>query len=279
MGGRAVTLSGLTAQWRWSLRPAALSALAAVIAWWLASFLTGDPRPVFAGATAIVALAPGVANPRLQIVGFVIGIATGLVVGEAARLLAADQPTLVIGPVAFIAIVAASSFGRNPLTLIQAGASGLLVVGSVVSGVGRVQFVDALVGAGVAIAFSQIFFAPDPVPLLERAARNLVDVADTLLASPHRRRLDWKRVEAATVELDRSLGVAHGVSRWTLRGRLNAAAISAAVRRWEIPSRRLAAAASLACLGDYDEGGLSALRAVHAEMREMLGEEAKPRPV
>lgn len=268
-----MSFSDLAVRWRWSIRPAALSALAAVIAWWLATFLTGDPRPVFAGATAIVALAPGVANPRLQIVGLVIGMATGLIVGEAARPLAADQPSIAIGPVAFIAIVAASSFGRNPLTLIQAGASGLLVVGSVVSGAGRVQFVDALVGAGVAIAFSQLFFAPDPVPLLERAARNLVDLADTLLASPHRRSSDWKRVEAAVADLDRSLGVAHGVSRWTLRGRLNAAAISAAIQRWEIPARRLAAATSVACLSDHDEGGLNALRAAQATMREILAAE------
>ena len=251
-----------------------LSALAAGIAWWLAAVLSGDPRPVFAAVTAIVALSPGVANPRLQIVDFVVGVGTGLLVGELARPLIGIDPGFMVVPVGFVAIVAASSFGRNPMTLIQAGASAVLVVGSAAAYAGRVQFVDALIGGLVAAAFSQVFFAPDPVPLVVRAMRSLAHAAERIgSTAPGVRRPIWEEAEGAAAEFEQALAVARGVRRWTLRGRLGAARIEAAEARWLVPGRRLASAAALACLSD-DAHTLRQLDIAAAAVHDLLEERA-----
>lgn len=258
-----------TGRWRWSLGPAAGSALAATIAWWLAAGITGEPRPVFASVTAIVALAPGVANPRLQILGFLSGVAIGLAVGEAARPVAASAPALAMGPVVLVAIVAAATFVRNPLSLIQAGATAALVLGSSTDEAGRAQFAQALVGGAVAITFSQLFFAPDPVPKLEEAVGRLAEAGAMVAGAPGAQRAELlDRVAAASSALETAISQAAGIRRWTVRGRLAAPRIQAAEDRWELPARRLSAAAALACLADgtaVERELRNALQAVWAE--------------
>src|SRR5215208_3439878 len=58
------------------------SALAAGLAWALAHQLLGHPQPVFAAVAAIVCLAPGMASRGGQAVNMMLGLVTGIVVGE-----------------------------------------------------------------------------------------------------------------------------------------------------------------------------------------------------
>ena len=259
----------LAARWRWSSRNAALAALAAGLAWWFAVWMTADPRPVSAAVVVVVALAPGIANPRLQLVGLLVGFTTGLVIGALARPLIDAEPMVMIVPITFFAIVAASSFGRNPIILIQSGASAVLAVGGVTANTGWTQFLDVLAAAGVASAFSQILFVPDPVLLLDQAAREIVDEAERVATlGIEDRRGAWDDVERVAAKFGQAVATARGVRRWTLRGRLGAARIAAAERRWLIPARRLSAAAAMATCCD-DEHVRRELRSAIAVVRTM----------
>ena len=243
----------LRERWRWSSRNAAIAAVAAGLAWWFAGWATADPRPVSAAVTVVVALAPGIVNPRLQLVGLLVGFTTGLVIGAIARPLVDTEPMVMIVPITFVAIIVASSFGRSPIILIQSGASAVLAVGNVTTNTGWTQFLDVLAAAGVALAFSQIIFVPDPVLLLERAAGEIVKEAERVVAlSNEDRRRAWDDVEGATARFSQAIATARGVRRWTLRGRLGAAQIAAAERRWLIPARQLSAAAALAACCDNE---------------------------
>ena len=112
---------------RAALPDAAAATVAAALSWLLARALFGHPHPVFAAVTAIVCLAPGLPNHGRQAVGLVLGVATGIVVGEAA-LLAPDICRRCGSVVAtFLAIMVASSYGLQPVVPIQAGVSALLV--------------------------------------------------------------------------------------------------------------------------------------------------------
>lgn len=280
MSGRPDLFGEVLAQWRWSLRHAALAAVAAGVAWWLAATVTGDARPVAAAVTAVVALAPGISNPRIQLVGFLVGFATGIAIGYVARPWVDAEPMLMIVPIAFFAIVAASTFGRNPISLIQSAASAILAVGSGTADAGWVQFLDALAAAGVAIAFSQVFFAPDVVALLESAGRDVVDQADRVLRMESAgRAAAWGDVARAAGGFEQAASTARGVRRWTVRGRLDARRISAAEERWLLPVRRLSAATALATSTDNgvvdDELGraAAAVRALETHGKRTAGRE------
>ena len=80
----------VTARLRTALGDALAATLAAAVAWELAKALFGHPHPVFAAVTALICLAPGLPNHGRQAVGVILGVVTGIVVGEAA-LAAGDQ--------------------------------------------------------------------------------------------------------------------------------------------------------------------------------------------
>ncbi|MGE5763049.1 MAG: hypothetical protein ACM3ZF_03935 [Mycobacterium leprae] len=63
----------------------------------------------------------------------------------------------------------------------QAAASAILTVTAAGGEVGPQRLVDALIGAGVALVFSQILFSPKPIALVRRAeASALARIADGL---------------------------------------------------------------------------------------------------
>ena len=72
--------------WLSRMRPAARDALtaacAAALAWMLAQYLYGQPRPLFAAVTAVVCLAPGLPNHGQQSIIVVLGVVIGMVLGE-----------------------------------------------------------------------------------------------------------------------------------------------------------------------------------------------------
>ena len=71
------------------------------------------------------------------------------------------------------------------------------------------RLVDALIGAGVALVFTQVLFSPEPVALLRRGAAALADMADGL-------ELTARALERGDSELDeRAMS-----SLWDLRDRL-----------------------------------------------------------
>ena len=217
---------------RAALPDAAAATVAAALSWLLARALFGHPHPVFAAVTAIVCLAPGLPNHGRQAVGLVLGVATGIVVGEAALLVPDIVPALRLSLATFLAIMVASSYGLQPVVPIQAGVSALLVMALGPSSAGAVRMLDVACGTAVGLLFSQVLFTPDPVKQLRAGEKALLAAlaeafqqAEAALAAD-----DQAKAQAAL----RSFSDAHGTlallaggidtarstATWSLRGRL-----------------------------------------------------------
>ena len=104
---------------------------------------------------AIVCLASGVVDHRRQAWTVVLGVATGIVVGEVVRRCGGEVLLqLAIG--LFISMMAASSFGLGPVVPIQAGVSTLLVLSLGADTAGFVRMIDVLIGAAVGLLFNRL---------------------------------------------------------------------------------------------------------------------------
>src|SRR5689334_15737003 len=95
-------------RWRSAWREVAAATIAALLAWVVAQKVFGHPHPIFAAVIAIVALGPGIASHRKQAWGLVIGVATGILVGEVVLFIPNSVAAMGIG--VFVSMMIASSF-------------------------------------------------------------------------------------------------------------------------------------------------------------------------
>ena len=177
------TIGGLLlSRLRVALPDAAAAPVAAALSWLLARALFGPPQPLFAAIAAIVCLAPGLPNHGRQAVGLVLGVATGIAVGEAALLVPDTFPALRLSLATFVAIMVASAYGLLPVVPIQSGVSALLVLALGPETAGTVRLLDVACGTAVGLLFSQVLFTPDPVKQLREGERALLDAIGTAFA-------------------------------------------------------------------------------------------------
>lgn len=257
MGKRALGRQIVT-RMRGSLRDAAAAAVAGVIAWGIARMLFGQQAPVFAAISAIVCLAPGLPSPRGQAVGLVIGVGTGIVVGELALLLVPDaQPLLRLGATTFAAILIASAWGYPPVVAIQSAVSAvlMLILGPLAGGSARM--LDVVTGAAVGLLFSQVLVTPDPLRRMDMAARELLRSLGSAFGEAAKavRAGDVERAGRALqaisaahrsiAQLDAGIVAAQDAARWSLRGRLAAREVAVIARRRDRHAIRVYAAALL----------------------------------
>jgi uncharacterized membrane protein YgaE (UPF0421/DUF939 family) len=240
-----------------SWREAAASAIAAALAWVLAQHLFGHPLPLFAAISAIVCLAPGLPSHVNQAIGLLIGVATGILVGEVAFYLPAQWPVLRIGVSAFFAIFLASAYGLGPVVPIQSGVSAILVLTLGSETGGPVRMLDVAVGAGVGLLFSQVLFTPSPTQFIDRAARDLFDelALGLRLCAEAVRDRDLRKCGAglrhlsaahqSVDQLNTGIQKARAAARWSLRGRLAAREVAALAQQYERNAVRLYASALL----------------------------------
>jgi uncharacterized membrane protein YgaE (UPF0421/DUF939 family) len=132
-------------RWRSAWREVAAATIAALLAWVVAQKLLGHPHPIFAAVIAVVALGPGIASHRKQAWGLILGVGTGILVGEFVLLI--PNPVVAMGVGVFISMMIASSFGIGPVVPIQAGVSLLLVLTLGPETAGYVRMVDVVIGA------------------------------------------------------------------------------------------------------------------------------------
>jgi hypothetical protein len=79
----------------------------------------------------------------------------------------------------FVAVVAARVLSANRLVRNQAAAAAILTVALADGQAGLDRLLDALIGAGTALVFTQILFSPEPVALVRRAeAATLTSMGD-----------------------------------------------------------------------------------------------------
>jgi uncharacterized membrane protein YgaE (UPF0421/DUF939 family) len=156
---------------------------AATAAWLIARYALDHAEPFFAPIAALVALNTSLGERGRNALRLLQGVIAGIAVGELTLLTIGSG----LGSLA-IAILAATVLGRAlsgaRITVAQAAVSAILVVARVDASAGVTRLVDALVGAGVALVFSQILFSPEPIRFLRRAERTaLLRMAEGLAST------------------------------------------------------------------------------------------------
>ncbi len=252
-------VSRLTFAWRDALA----SAIAAGIAWVLAVWLLGHPRPLFAAISAIVCLSPGLPSHGRQAVGLMLGVTTGIVIGELSLLLPEGMlvpeglSLLRLASATFLSVVIAASFGQPAVVPIQAGVSAVLVLALGPESAGLTRMADVAIGVGAGLFFSQILLTPDPVRLVGVAADDLLirlahafrdaagafaarDVvkAETALSA-------FSSAHGSLIALDAGIESARYAARWSIRGRLGARAVADMAARYDRRATRLYASSLL----------------------------------
>ncbi len=248
-------LDGLTSKWSRAFREALESALAAGIAWWIGLLVFGpDHTPLFAAIAAIVSLAPGLPSHSRQALGLVVGVLVGIVVGEIALASFAGTHPALLAAVVFVSIMLAISIQVQPIIGIQAGVSTVIVL---VEGQGQnsyARIIDALIGGGVALTFSQVLLTPDPFAIMRRQGAKLLHAATALrdaLDKCRKGEIEAKDVrsavrdlDTATAELEEQLDYVKRVGKRTLRGYMHKARIERRVDQWRDCAERLRLALS-----------------------------------
>lgn len=203
----------------------AQAALAAGVAWLIATELLGHREPFFAPIAAILILGLTVERRGRRAAELALGVAIGIGIADLIVLATgtgAWQLMLVVG----LAMAAAVLAGGGVLLVNQAAVSAVLVatLQTPEDAMSGARFVDAFVGAGTALAANALLPA-DPIrlvrreldPLLHRLSGVLVEVADALEhgdADAARKALDQARALDPAV---RELGAAIGAGVETVR--------------------------------------------------------------
>ena len=135
----------------------AQKALAAGVAYWIASSLLGHEQPAFASIAALISLAVTTGKEGRQAVELVFGVACGLTVADL-LISFIGSGAWQIALVVCLATAIVTFFGGGALSITEAGVSALLMVilASPSSGMSGERFVEALVGSGIALVLRAI---------------------------------------------------------------------------------------------------------------------------
>ncbi len=170
---------------RWQrLRTAALPvlqcALAASLAWVVATDVVGHTRPFFAPIAAILCLGVSLGSRLRRSVELVVGVSVGILIADL-LITAIGTGAWQIGLVVALAMAAAVLLDGGPMITLQAGSSAVLVATLLPPGQagGPARALDALVGGVVAL----LVMAVVPVDPLRAARRDGAAVLDALGAA------------------------------------------------------------------------------------------------
>jgi uncharacterized membrane protein YgaE (UPF0421/DUF939 family) len=174
------------------LLPILQTAAAAVLAWELAAALLPDPRPAFASIAAVIAVGATFGQRGARAAELIGGVVVGLSVADVIVRAIGDGP-LQMGLMVVLAMSTAVVLGGGALLVVEAAVSALLLAAidpATTAGAELTpfRFAEALIGGGVALAVTSMFFPPNPVLMVGRAmqavfaelGRALEQVADGL---------------------------------------------------------------------------------------------------
>jgi uncharacterized membrane protein YgaE (UPF0421/DUF939 family) len=153
---------------------------AATAAWIIAKHLVDHHQPFFAPIAAVVALNAVRGERGRNALRLLLGVVVGITAGElTVAAFGGGYGRLALAT--FVAMAVARALGGARIVIAQAAASAILTVAVANGEAGTQRLEDALIGAGVALVFSQLLFPPEPVALLRRAeAAALADMANGL---------------------------------------------------------------------------------------------------
>jgi uncharacterized membrane protein YgaE (UPF0421/DUF939 family) len=144
---------------------------AATAAWFIAKHIASHPDPFFAPMSAFVALNASRGERGLNAVRLLLGVIVGIVVGElTVAFFAEGYGSLAVG--VFVATAIARALSDVRIIVAQAATASILTVAVARGEAGPQRLQDALIGAGVALVFSQFLFSPEPVRLVRRAEQS-----------------------------------------------------------------------------------------------------------
>jgi uncharacterized membrane protein YgaE (UPF0421/DUF939 family) len=203
------------------------TAVAASVAWYLATVVLGHEMPFFAPIAAVISLGIAVGQERRRAAELVFGVACGLTVADLLVLAIGTGPVQ-IGVVVALAMAAAMLLGGGVLLVTEAAVSGLLAISLEPSttGLSPDRFFDALVGSGVALSVSALF-PNDPRRMVERAAQPIFDELIIMLgettAALHTGDLELaehaleraRRIDARVNGLKEALAAGYGTARFS----------------------------------------------------------------
>jgi hypothetical protein len=150
------------------------------VAWLIAVHVVDHRQPFFAPIAAVIGLNAAQGSRGLNAVRLLVGVVVGIAVAELALyVLGGGYGTLAVA--VFTAMMIAVVINAERIVIAQAAASAILTVTVGYPQAGNQRLVDALIGAGVALVFSQLLFPAEPVRLLLRAEAAVLDeMADGL---------------------------------------------------------------------------------------------------
>jgi uncharacterized membrane protein YgaE (UPF0421/DUF939 family) len=157
------------------------AAVAAAIAWLLASLVPGHPSPVFAPIATLIALTASPGQRGRQAAQLILGILIGIVLSDL-FVVAFGRGTWQLALIVLVGMVVTTAVGLPSFMVSQVAIWGVIVLslhGGYLAAAGR--FVDGLIGVGVALVFSQLLFPVDPLELVESRGRPVyLQVAEAL---------------------------------------------------------------------------------------------------
>src|SRR3954451_19553398 len=155
-------------------------ALAATAAWMIALHVAGNPDPFFAPIAAVVGLNASIGERGRNALRLLLGVVVGVGAGEVTvAALGGGYGSLALA--VFAATAVARAFSGVRIVIAQSAAAAILTVAVANGEAGTQRLVDALIGVGVALIFTQVVFSPEPLALLRRAeAAALADMAEGL---------------------------------------------------------------------------------------------------
>lgn len=150
-------------------------AMAAGIAYWVASAPLGHEQPAFASIAALISLSVVTGKEGRQAIELVFGVACGLAV-TSLLLSVIGSGALQIALVVALATGLVMFFGGGALSTTEAGVSALLMVilASPNSDLTGERFIEALIGSGIALAIRAIF-PHNPGETIEKVAHPIFD--------------------------------------------------------------------------------------------------------
>jgi len=155
-------------RWAYSVWPIAQQAAAALIAWMIAVRFAGHSDPFFAPIAAIVGLNVTLGRRGSNAIRLLIGVVVGIAVAELVVEFGGGG-VWTLAPATFFAMLIARAVDDQPIVVAQAAVSAVLITTFPSQEQGWERLVDALIGVGVALVFSQLLFVPEPLRLLRRA--------------------------------------------------------------------------------------------------------------
>ncbi len=157
-------------------RPILQSAVAASLAWLVATELIGHSAPFFAPIAAVITLGLTVGERRARAVELAIGVAVGIAIADLLVTLIGTGAWQ-IGVVVALAMFGATLVGGGPLLASQAAASAVLVA-TLQPPDGAFDFtraVDAATGAAIGLLIGSVLLPVDPLRLVRRGAGPVID--------------------------------------------------------------------------------------------------------